>query len=212
MRNYILFLFFFLCMTYSFSQEKSNVKCGFFGNKSVDQRKGTFPFNESKKILLISYPNSEIFEDISLENGEVITARDSITFSKSGFKIEKEYLFQINDTVPITVYDATKIVELNQIEIDEFSNWLINYDYEVIKKNKPVSISLANCNTPRNAVVFLNNDNKVISILEICFECGHYYLLPDPNKFGRTLGIDCDEKLDYFKSLFEKKGFTLKER
>lgn len=198
--------------TYSFSQEKSNAKCGFFGDKSVEQRNATFPFNESKKIALISYPNSEIFEDILLESGEVLTSRDSISFSKAGFKIEKEYLFQINDTLPKTVYDATKIVELNQIEINEFSNWLINYDYKVIKKKKPVLVSLANCYTPRNAVVFLNDENKVISILEICFECGHYYLLPDPNKFGRTLGIECDEKLDYFKTLFEKKGFIFKER
>ena len=199
-------------MTYSFSQEKSNVKCGFFGNKSVKERNATFPFNKIKKILLISYPNEESFMILGEDGNYSTTQNDSLGFSKAGFKIEKEFSFQINDTFPKSVYDATKIIELNQIEIDEFSNWLINYDYQLVRKNKPVSISLANCYTPRNAVVFLNNDNKVISILEICFECGHYYLLPDPNKFGRTLGIDCDEKLDYFKSLFEKKGFTFKER
>lgn len=212
MRNHILLELFLLNLTNSFCQRKSNVKCGFFGNKTVEQRNATFPFNESKKIVLISYPNEESFMILGEDGNYSTPQNDSLGFSKAGFKIEKEFSFQINDTLPKSVYDATKIVELNQIEIDEFSNWLINYDYQLVRKNKPVSISLANCYTPRNAVVFLNNDNKVISILEICFECGHYYLLPDPNKFGRTLGIDCDEKLDYFKSLFEKKGFTFKER
>lgn len=198
--------------TYSFSQEKSNVKCGFFGDKSVAQRNATFPFNESKKILLISYPNEEKIEDTNIQTRKTTILNDSITFSNAGYTILKEFVFTGNESLPKKVYDATQIVELNQIDINEFSNWLINYDYKVIKKKKPVLVSLANCYTPRNAVVFLNDENKVISILEICFECGHYYLLPDPNKFGKTLGIDCDEKLDYFKALFEKKGFIFKER
>ncbi len=198
--------------TYSFSQEKSNVKCGFFGDKSIEQRNAIFPFNESKKILLISYPNEEKIEDTNLQTRKTTILNDSITFSNAGYPILKEFVFTGNESLQKKVYDATQIVELNQIDINEFSNWLINFDFKVIKKNKPVASSLANCYTPRNAVVFLNDENKVISILEICFECGHYYLLPDPNKFGRTLGIECDEKLDYFKTLFEKKGFIFKER
>jgi hypothetical protein len=200
MKNHILFLFFFLSITYSFSQKKNNVECG------------TFPFNESKKILLISYPNEESFMILDEDGNYKASKNDSLGFSKAGFKIEKEFLFQLNDTLPKKVYDATKIVELNQFEIVEFSNWIINYDYKIIKKNKPINSSLTKCYTPRNAFIFLNISNQVISVLEVCFECGHYYLLPNPNNFGRTLGIDCDEKFKYFKTLFENKEFSFQAK
>ncbi|GAA4040623.1 hypothetical protein [Flavobacterium chungnamense] len=209
MKNHIYLLTFFLLVTNSYSQKKSNVKCGFFGNKSVEERSQIFPFNESKKIVLVSYLNSEIIEDVKINTKEVIRLKDSSSFSNAGYKIVKEFSFLSNDTLPEKVYDVTKIVELNQNAIDEFSNWIINYDYKIKNPKKPVLSSLATCYIPRNAVVFLNEKDIVISILEICFECGHYYLLPDPNNFGSTLGLECDERLDYFKNFFIGKGFDL---
>ena len=208
----IFILCFLLFGIYSFSQEINNVKCGFFGNKTIEQRNATFPFKESVKILMISYPNEDgfIIED---DNGESRTSEnDSLDLVKFGFKIKKEFRFKIKVNLPIKHYDATKIVELNQNDIDTLSNRIINYKYKKIKKNKPISISTANCFTPRNAILFLNKFDKVISVLEICFECSQYYLHPNSYEFCNTIGIGCDQELDYFKKLFKNAGFDIERK
>ena len=75
-------LLLFLCLhNISYSQDKSNVDCGFFGTKTVEQRNSIFPFSEAKKVLLISYLNPEAF---GFKKG------DSISFTNEGFYIKKE--------------------------------------------------------------------------------------------------------------------------
>ncbi len=210
MKNYILLLLFFTCMSFSFSQETSNVKCGFFGNKTIKQRNATYPFNKSKKLLLISYLNEEKIEETGYLTRKTTILNDSITFSNSGYKILREFSFKTNEKLRNKLYDATKIVELDQDDIDTLSNLMFNYDIRKIDKTKKNEAFFSiKCYTPRHAIIFLNEQNKIVSILEISFECLQFYLFPSSKKVGKTIGYSCDNSLEYLKELYTKNGFTV---
>ncbi|CAM3548390.1 hypothetical protein FLGE108171_02545 [Flavobacterium gelidilacus] len=101
----------------SYSQDKSNVECGFFGTKTVEERNSIFPFNKTEKVLLISYPNTEVYQ---------LSRKDSVGLTEYGYKIEKEFIF--HDSLKVKLYDATKVVKLNDKAINGLSNILFNYD------------------------------------------------------------------------------------
>ena len=192
--NFLLFII-FLC-NISYSQDKSNVECGFFGTKTVEQRNSIFPFSEAEKVLLISYPNSEAYQS---------KRKDSVGLSEYGYKIEKEFIF--HDSLKVKLYDATKIVELKSKTIKELSNLMFNYDYKIKANDSLLTISVVDCYTPRNAIIFLDKNEKVISVLEICFECIQYYLFPTSKEFKDVLGLECDKRLGYFRKMFDDYGF-----
>lgn len=66
------------------------------------------------------------------------------------------------------------------------------------------------CYMPRNGIIFYSTNGKIISYLEICFECNMH----------RNLGIQLsepyvnfsDEKYQKLKSLFNKSGMKIYER
>ena len=191
----ILLLFLYL-HNISYSQNKSNVECGFFGTKTVEQRNSIFPFNEAEKVLLISYPNAEEYH---------LKRKDSVGLSEYGYKIEKEFIF--HDSLNVKLYDATKIVELKNKTINELSNLMLNYDYKIKANDTLLTISVVDCYTPRNAILFLDKNEKVVSVLEICFECIQYYLFPKSKEFKDVLGLECDKRLVYFRKMFDDYGF-----
>lgn len=188
-----------------FSQKKPNVECGYFGKKTVEERNKMFPFSMAKKVLLISFIDAE---SIMLNEGGL--ANDSLGFTSRGYKIEKVFnLKKVDSLKRYEKYNATKIVKLTDDKINFLSNLLVNYK---IKINKyPFPVSDVKCYTPRNAVLFLDETETVISVLEICFECHKYYLFPDPYETQDTLGVECDQKINYFKELFINNGFEIKE-
>lgn len=200
-----------LTINIAFSQRKSNLECGFFGTKTIEQRNNLFPFSKAKKVVMISYPNEDGFVIMNDDGTTRISKNDSLDLAKFGFKIEKEFKFQYNDTLPIKVFDVTKIVGLNTNEINDLSNLMFNFNYKVINKKKPIESSITKCYTPRNAFIFLDEKQNVISVLEICFECRQYYLYPESENFGNVLGKRCDITLDYFKRIFLEKGFEINQ-
>lgn len=190
-------LLLFLCLhNISYSQDKSNVDCGFFGTKTVEQRNSIFPFSEAEKVLLISYPNAEAYH---------LKRKDSVGLSEYGYKIEKEFIF--HESLKVKLYDATKVVELKSKTINELSNLMFNYDYKIKANDTLLTISVVDCYTPRNAIIFLDKNEKVISVLEICFECIQYYLFPTSKEFKDVLGLECDKRLGYFRKIFDDYGF-----
>lgn len=196
----IMLLVFFL-HNISYSQDKSKVECGFFGNKTIEQRNAIFPFSETEKVLLISYPNAEAYG---------LKIRDSINLTQYGYKIEKEFIF--HDSLYSKVFDATKVVQLKNEDKNDLSNIMLNYNYKLINIKKPVVIYSASCYTPRNAILFLDKKNNVVSLLEICFECDKYYLFPKSNEFKDVLGVECDERLSFFRNMFDDYGFEDSEK
>lgn len=197
MKNIFNIILIVLCLhNISYSQDKSNVECGFFGTKTVKERNSIFPFSEAKKVLLISYPNAEEYH---------LKRKNSVGLSEYGYKIEKEFIF--HDSLKVKLYDATKIVELKSKTIKELSNLMFNYDYKIKASDTLLTISVVDCYTPRNAIIFLDKNEKVISVLEICFECIQYYLFPKSEEFNDVLGLECDRRINYFKDLFEEYSF-----
>lgn len=212
MKKTVLILFILIITNIAFSQRKSNLECGFFGTITIEQRNNLFPFSKAKKVIMISYPNEDGFVIMNDDGTTRTSKNDSLDLAKFGFKIAKEFKFQYNDTLPIKVFDATKMVKLDINEINDLSNLMFNYNYKVINKKKPIESSFTKCYTPRNAFVFLDEKENVVSVLEICFECQQYYLIPNSENFGDVLGKKCDITLDYFKKIFLEKGFVINRR
>lgn len=196
-----LILFGFNCYS-----QNSKIKWGLYGKKTVKERRVTFPFSEAKKVLLVSFPdpnmsvqNSETGEDLKVDSLNLI--RWNIKLIKS-FKLpEKNYK-----------YYATEIVELDQNQIDSLSHILLNYKF---KKNKLSKLRLTPTSSyPKNAILFLNSNNKVFSYIEFCSEGYQFSQMPDETipyfnvfSYYRESWKMIDLIRDFFKSNGIKEGF-----
>lgn len=166
----ILFFLFTFCVM---SQNKG-LKCGMYGKMTVEERRNTFPFNKAKKVYLVAFPSK--FTPVQItETGDYLKY-DSLSYSKLGFKI-------INTVKLPNNYQSEYLIiekrELNQLQLDTLSNLLLNY--KINKKKLPKNLLLIGigCYYPRNAVLFVDENEKIISYIEICFECMQFYQGPD---------------------------------
>ena len=110
---------------------------------------------------------------------------------------------------PKTIKDFTKdtihweifsdSISINSINEKKLTDILFNYKYTV-KGKYDLSSS---CYNPRDAILFLDKNGKLIDYVEMCFECTDYRLMTTKWKFDF-----CDGKLDLLKkykaSLFKK--------
>ncbi len=187
MNFHIKLIFILLFFTSSHAQE---IECGWYGKKSIVERDKMFPFSEAKKVLLISFPTQrEIYQEkLSNENK---------------YKILKSFSLD-RDTIP-TVYEATEIVEIQKNEIDKLSNLLFNF--KIKKLPKRYSLTFINCYQPRNAILFFDENDVIISSLEICFQCLQAYLSPDEYEINKLVNIEsCSERMNFLKDLFKSNG------
>jgi len=167
--RYII-VFIFLIGFNCFSQNPK-IKWGLYGKKTVEERRATFPFSDAKKVLLVSFPNP--INSIVEVDGVLIT-NDSLKLINMHFNIIKS--FELPERK--NRYYATEIVQLNQNQIDSLSNILINYKLKKDKLPKEYVVFGIGCYTPRNAILFLDDNDKVLSYIEICFECQKFYQNP----------------------------------
>lgn len=201
MKCYIQIVFFLLSIHFGFSQNKG-IECGYYGNKTIEERNKIFPFNKTKKIVLVAFPAPNMIvvnEDSSEEK------IDSLSLSKMGFKITETINLPSKNN--IKEYNITEKIELNSIQINELSNLVINYK---IKKNyKGITIRGGGCFFPRNAILFLDEKDKIVSYIEICFECIQFYQMPEvtiPN-FNILCQMDeCSDMIGLFKTFFKSSG------
>jgi len=105
------------------------------------------------------------------------------------------------------LWEWTSSAYLPYPNFEKAAGALGEYNGKFIDENKPIKISYADCFTPRNAIIFLNKNEKVISILEICFECNQYYMFPNSSEFKDVLGLECDQRLSYFRKMFDDYEF-----
>lgn len=167
--RYII-VFIFLIGFNCFSQN-SKIKWGLYGKKTVEERRATFPFSDAKKVLLVAFPNP--INSIVEVDGVLIT-NDSLKLINMHFNIIKS--FELPERK--NKYYATEIVQLNQNQIDSLSHILINYKLKKDKLPKEYVVFGIGCYTPRNAILFLDDNDKVLSYIEICFECHQFYQNP----------------------------------
>ncbi|MGC4041802.1 MAG: hypothetical protein QM710_13730 [Flavobacterium sp.] len=135
-----------------------------------------FPFSKSTQIKLISLKSKS--EEIVGQ--DLIKHIDSIRIGKDIFKPEF----------------YTEVATLNTAQTNELTNVIFNYTY----KKKPYSISAANCYMPRNAILFLDNNNVIIAYLEFCFSCDGFRT--SSKDFG--IGEYCSEKYEMIKAIFKE--------
>jgi len=99
-----------------------------------------------------------------------------------------------NDTIR---YSKTKeTVTLSTTNVNKLTDILYNYNYS--KETNSFVIRTAACYYPRHAIVFLNKSNKIITFIEICFECRR--VKTSLNK--ENIGQFCEGKYDLIKEFF----------
>lgn len=187
----LLLLFILLCQM-SFAQKYD---CGWYGKKTVEDRNKIFPFNKAKKIVLIAYGNRELgsaeHDSLSLEEAKKVN-------SKIINRYEINFIFK-------RVYFSIEEKELTGKSIEELSNVLINYQLK--KKPRRAYPSGDLCYTPRNSILFYDDNNEIFCYYEICFECQASMLDPNPNDLEKYSGKEvCKKRFDIIKELFRNSG------
>ncbi len=135
----------------------SDYNCKKTQNISFNKLAQNFPLNNTSKIQIVAFEYKDRFE-----NKEY--AIDSLP--RIGNKIDYKNLKEFRSL------EMPKITELCDI--------LYNFNFNP-KKEK--TILGASCYMPRNAIVFLDNQDNIIEFIEICFECWNYDVFKESN-FG----------------------------
>jgi len=201
----LLFIFFILFGFNCYSQN-SKIKWGLYGKKTVKERRATFPFSEAKKVLLISFPDPNMSVQ-NIETGEDLKV-DSLNLIRWKYKFIKS--FELPESK--RKYFATEIVDLSQNQIDNLSQILLNYKF---KKNKLSNLTLTPTSSyPKNAILFLNSNNKVFSYIQFCSEGYQFSQMPNETipyfnvfSYYRESWKMIDLIRDFFKSNGIKEGF-----
>lgn len=184
----LLTLLFLLTASTFYSQSKTTTissdsehNCKRTKNTSFENLVSLFPLNKTKTVQIVSfeYSNSILIEDGKADERIVIDSLPRI-----GNKLDYKNLKELKNL------ELIKIIELSKI--------LYNFNFDP-KKNK--TIRIGGCYMPRNAIVFLDNQENIIEYIEICFECGGYFIFNKSN-FGEF----CDGKIQLIKNFFILNG------
>lgn len=183
-----------------FSQD-DKVECGWYGKKTVAERNQMFPFNTAKKVVFISFYGTELgFDEYLDENGKLIKSDSLLDIHLSKLAVK---VFQLKNNKK---YYAKEFVELNQEQIDNLSN--LAFNFKVKKNYEVISMYEVNCYSPRNAILFLDADDKVIAHTEICFEC-YKYNSDWSDAFDSLVGVEaCDDVFIILKHFFKNTGIN----
>jgi hypothetical protein len=98
--------------------------------------------------------------------------------------------------------DYTKlkeIITINNPQIDSLTDIICNYGYKGIFYSFKENTCLYN---PKNAILFLDKNEKTFAFIELCFKCGEYRM---SNK-RISIGELCSQKYELLKSFFIKCG------
>ncbi len=191
-------------------REEGKIHCGWYGKKTIAECRKTYPFNETAKIVLISFPDYEIWEydmrtyidTITTPWGEKLERKRNLLGKEIPVKITRPVL----ETMKVfdRVYSVYEKLELNELQIDSLSYLCENYTTNIRLKYGTKTITC--CYKPRNAIVFFDKKNIPILNFEICFECGQYRCSTSEN-IGTLSQIDeCGELYGLFKDFFRKAG------
>lgn len=187
-----LVIFFFTLLLYqnTFAQE---YKCGWYGKKTIEERNKIFPFNKTKKIMLVSYLGTSDGllkkgdkRDFDQANGIIKTQNIRLEGMEFSYKVKEEVL-------------------LDEKEVNDLSDILVNYTL----KEKPkgtLLLSEMTCYEPRNSVLFLDENDIVISNFEICFECFKTRMYPDSEINAYSQIEECFSRFKLLKDFFSENG------
>jgi hypothetical protein len=155
---------------------EKNAKCTKTKNFTEIERLNNFPFSETAQIKLIAFES----KNIEITGEELSKHLNSIKLKMDVFNPS----------------NYTEVATLNSNQINQLTDIIYNYSY----KKMPYSFGDTKCYEPRNAIIFLDKNNLIISYIEICFGCDRYRTSsPELN-----LGKDCTEKFEMVKSIFKE--------
>lgn len=155
--------------------EDRNHNCIKKNATSFTTRLKKYPFNLSSQVQLVSFKR----DTINSKQGDI---RDSLP--------------RMNDTICYSKLYEVK--NLTLVQVDQLTDILYNYGY-----SGPIHIGYSsNCYIPRNAILFLDNNGKVIEYIEICFECSE----TRQSSSKISLGDMCEQKMEMLKGFFKKVG------
>ena len=177
MKALLTLLLVFLSITFVYAQEEEDTyNCGWNKNLSVKERNTIFPFNKAKKVVLLAYPNHLfMIDNVNQDSLDIAGASkyyDSHVLNK--------WVIEHNDRK--SIYFSTEEVKLTGKGINKLSNLLFNYTTDK-KLSGPITINVAGCYEPRNAMLFFDKNDEVIACIEICFECNAVNVLKGESKF-----------------------------
>jgi hypothetical protein len=170
----ILILFSTACC---FGQDAKKIK-----RMKISDIKKSFPYNKTETIKLVSFKY------------DLPTVKESDTTAVEVKAFEPETP-RINGQI-----DMTKMFEvktLDERKQQHLMNILMNYDHQDVSE-------VAFCYAPRNGIIFLDKDQRIIGYIEICFECLKFKTEPS-NVTVTTLFPDEFEEL---KTFFKQTGIT----
>ncbi|WP_107830808.1 hypothetical protein ABZR88_07895 [Mucilaginibacter yixingensis] len=170
--------------------------CTYTKKYSLAQRLNKYPFNKAVKILAVSYPlvvpPHEIWK--TMADGSKILAKDTTN--------RKEGLIIAHDTLDRSTLIETK--EINQSQINGLTELIYNTNWR--NPSFPYHVEgHGGCYDPRNAVVFIDKDGKVIDYIQICFHCMESHSMNDDRL---SIGTLCNQKYDLMKKWFINLGIT----
>lgn len=185
------------CLLISFvnaSAQDEESQCVRINNFSVEERNQNYPFSQSKKILFVSYKES-------------IEKLESFQRKKSNINSEEFIYGEImSKYFKFLKYDYSRYdpdcfeekIELNEDQKNELTDIIYN-----IGKNIDTNLRTGSgCYTPRNAILFFDENDKLFEYFIICFSCN----VISPSVTSFSFNDDCAEKLTFLKDLFAKAG------
>ncbi|WP_417367128.1 hypothetical protein [Flavobacterium beibuense] len=217
MKALLPLLFIVLTLQYTHAQDDEDAfpydslqtyTCGWNKHLTVEQRNAIFPFSESKRVVLIAYPNHLFMVNKINEDSLDIAAASKYYRSQ----VLSKWIVEDDDRK--RVYFSTEEIELTKTGINQLSNLLFNYTTDKEKKG-PISVSMTGCYEPRNAILFFNEKNEIIACIEICFECSSISAIKGKNDLIYSALLEfimdsddssCIEKFTLLHSFFKAQG------
>lgn len=158
-------------------------ECARTRNKKTEDILKDFPFNQAKKIKVVSFKSKK--EDIVYE------------IPKVHGQIDIERLHEIKNLSKRNKYKLLDLlVNVNYVPVTD-SN-LSNDSIEVRE------IEVMECYTPRHAILFENELGQVFSYVEICIECLRVKTYPE----SLDIGEFCVEKYQLLENFFGEIGIV----
>ncbi|WP_439478926.1 hypothetical protein [Chryseobacterium aquaticum] len=171
-----------------------------FGQKrlSINEIMNSYPFNKTTKVKIVSY-NTDFLSEFPIplpplgKNVDSTIIKRLISEQTFPIKLEKilgkESLEGIKQTKTLNFKETFELSQLLYNTCGKFKN-----DMREVNK----------CFFPRNAVLFLDDNDIVFEILEICFECQRMQFNSE-----KSLEINgmCDNFYPIIEKVFKDSGF-----
>jgi hypothetical protein len=199
MRFVMLLIVVFLGFGCSFEKElppspgknvSDNTPCAFFKTYTLEERLQREPFNQAKRIDLISL--DRIKERLRYIGDTLPDQLPGNALFSNFLGYKKEFLW-------------FERVTLSRSQIDSLTNILFNFDYGRAK-NGEIDKWASLCHNPRQAILLYREieDAEMFASIEICLECHSYWSRPDKYDLGNF----CEGKYDLLRAFFRQTGIT----